>query len=254
MRFQRFQIDDQWAYHIDFSDEISRGMLLLDAFAPGWESQIDTAILRLEDGNSCILGQVLVQNRILAESLRLDPADLEVDRPFTPVHTSSNYAATNYRFMQLHMKTGNHSPLLYRRMAEIEEQAGTPYNAMRYGFYIDEMDSYFDLPAREFVSMYCENRRCKHNKRHGGPGCLEHRFTEEWGYELLAAQWIARISGRLRQQRTIDFLQGMLAERYPETTVSDEDYVRILNEREELKFLMSGGQKKGWSSLPLDVV
>ena len=49
-----------WGSHIrfDFTEEIDRGVELLDRKVPGWERGINTERLALVSGSRCVLGQV----------------------------------------------------------------------------------------------------------------------------------------------------------------------------------------------------
>lgn len=50
-------------YYIpDFSEDIKRGVKLLDERFPGWESKVDLGTLDLASGVRCVLGQVFVED------------------------------------------------------------------------------------------------------------------------------------------------------------------------------------------------
>lgn len=71
---------------INFTDQVRKGCILLDAITPGWMDRIDVEALDLWDTTSCVLGQAYTENELgipgydfevktYLDEFNLDPAD-----------------------------------------------------------------------------------------------------------------------------------------------------------------------------------
>lgn len=185
-------LETKTGFFADYSEEIKRGAILLDAFAPGWESNISLDLLDLASGRSCVLGQVVVQNEILRKNVRLNKLDPKI----------LDYGVLTQAFEAL--SESDDTTGKARLMHEVEMEAGEEYSAGLYGFVVETEW------VEDQADMLCEILCTDTGKSQECGCCPEHLNRTTWGcpkqwatesnlYETLSVQWLDFIYDRLQE-------------------------------------------------------
>lgn len=224
-------LETKTGYYADYTEEIKRGAILLDAFAPGWERNINQEILDLSSGNQCVLGQVVVQNHIVRDNVRLNGWDED----------KLDYGALTEAFERLSQPEEGEEDDMNELMWQVEAEAEEEYNPGHYGF-VAEPEWALDqaeLICESFCTLVREqdgsifgNVTYKHVNQ--GPwGCPREWVCEHNLYESLSEQWLDFIYNRLVAQEQAELERRWeMAELYMEAEW--EDLQRTLAKSREL--------------------
>ena len=139
----------------DYRERIERGALLLDErFGTSWRSEVNTRSLRLDDGTTCVLGQVFVERIVNGATSGVGEHWIGGKEYLFPLRA----------FVLVAEAYGTRPGLL-------QDQA-----AAHYGFLLTDSDE------AEW-GAYCEDFSEASEKQPGGS-------TIHWLYEVLTKQWV----------------------------------------------------------------